>query len=52
LDLAIVGKLNPRKHFDESRFAGAVVADEADGFAGPDIEIDAVQSVDPRIPLV
>ena len=51
-DLAAIRKLDARQHFDESRFAGAIVADEPDGLAGFEIEIDAVQGVNARIPFV
>src|SRR3984957_1740508 len=51
-DLATVGKLDPGKHFDEGRFAGPIVADKSDGFSRFNIEIDAVESVDARIPLM
>ena len=40
------GASGPGEHMHQRRLAGAVVADEADAFAGIDGEIDAVERAD------
>ena len=46
VDAARVGRGAAGQHMHERRFAGAVVADEADAFARGDLETDAVKRAD------
>ncbi len=43
---AAVGRDAAGQHMHQRRFAGAVVADEADAFARGDVEADAVERAD------
>ena len=46
VDLTAVELFQPGKHHQQGGFAGTGRADDADGFAGSDIEIDALQHMD------
>ncbi len=45
-DLALVGLMNAGERFDQGRFSGAVLAEDAVDFARPHIEINTTQCLD------
>jgi hypothetical protein len=51
-DFATVRAMDASKNLYQRRFAGAIVADQATHFAGLNVEVDALESVHPGIPLV
>ena len=50
LDLALVGRVEPRDHVERRRLAGAVRPDQADDLAVQDVEGDPVEGDDPAEP--
>ncbi len=45
-DVAVVGRVDPRDHLDERGLAGAVVADQGDDLARPDVHVDVREGLD------